>query len=131
MTAHFPPFTKPVDAYDSARLYRETSEIAAAQDARLNGKPRDDLQSIMANLRADLHRAYENAKCRIDAIDRTQKLTELANEAQAWGMYPPTPEGVSAGCALPPNLAAAVHHPMHAEALRVHDERIAGPEDRL
>ena len=36
MAAHFPPFTKPVDAYDSARLYRETSEIAAAQDAKLD-----------------------------------------------------------------------------------------------
>lgn len=89
MTAHFPPFTKPEAAYDSARLYRETSEIAAAQDARLNNKPRDDLHSIMANLRADLTRAYENAKCRIDAIDRAQKLSELANEAQAWGMYEP------------------------------------------
>lgn len=36
---HFPPYAKPEAAYDSARLYRETSEIAAAQDAKLDGKP--------------------------------------------------------------------------------------------
>lgn len=33
MHAHTPPFTKPEAAYDSRRLYEETSAIAAAQDA--------------------------------------------------------------------------------------------------
>lgn len=39
MHAHFPPFTKVDAAYDSARLYSEASEIAAALDAKLDGKP--------------------------------------------------------------------------------------------
>lgn len=36
MHAHTPPFTKPEAAYDSRRLYDETSAIAAAQDAKLD-----------------------------------------------------------------------------------------------
>lgn len=36
MHAHTPPFTNPEAAYDSRRLYDETSAIAAAQDAKLD-----------------------------------------------------------------------------------------------
>ena len=39
MHAHTPPYTKPEAVHDSAHLYRETSEIASAQDAALDGKP--------------------------------------------------------------------------------------------
>ena len=38
MHCSMPPYTKPESAYDSARLYREASEIAAAQDAKLQAR---------------------------------------------------------------------------------------------
>ena len=44
MHAHTPPYTKPESVHDSARLYRETSEIAAAQDAKLD-KPADPVNA--------------------------------------------------------------------------------------
>lgn len=41
MHAHMPPFTSPTGSYDSARLYRETSDIASAQDAKRDTNPTD------------------------------------------------------------------------------------------
>ena len=130
MHCSMPPYTKPESAYDSARLYREASDIAAAQDAKLDAKP-DALQSIMADLRTDLNRAYENAKCRIDAIASKRNLAELAQEAQAWGMYEPL---AGSRIATPAELAdlrrqvcriddVERRHPMAAEAERIAEDR--------
>lgn len=173
MRAHTPPFTKPEAAYDSRRLYEETSAIAAAQDAKraMTDAERD------AKLRTVAHYIY-HAKLLMDEVFAEEKsrscelLAECAREAQADGFYASADitakwspqwlaeQGIPAEssylASFSPNADAPAkspkahrrvltdserrsygigdvepRHPMHAEALRDHDERLFGGEDRL
>lgn len=63
MHATTPPYTKPEAAYDSRRLYDETSAIAAAQDAKLD-PGNDALPSILADFRAVVKRLDDYAERR-------------------------------------------------------------------
>lgn len=56
MLAHMPPFTKPEAAYDSRRMYDETSAIAAAQDAKLD--PVSDVESKVRTAMQYLYHAH-------------------------------------------------------------------------
>lgn len=174
MRAHTPPFTNPEAAYDSRRLYEETSAIAAAQDAKhaMTDAERD------AKLRTVAHYIY-HAKLLIDEVfgeDRQRRkgaLRDVVRESERLDLYsnadtpaksphddfaiaqdaPDLPLGWLASGGAPVESAYLAsfgpndwqaetlreysigdvepRHPMHAEALRDHDERLFGGEDRL
>lgn len=83
------------------RLYDETSAVAAEQDAKLDSIPAES--------------AY---------LAREVLTTE---ELKGFGIADVAPRH-DAGTAT---TVATSQHPMHAEALRDHDERLFGGEDRL
>lgn len=168
MRANFPPFTKPEAAYDSRRLYEETSAIAAAQDAKhaMTDAERD------AKLRTVAHYIY-HAKLLMDEVFCTERAgvpasadipakVPIADLAPKWTPQWLADNGIPAEssylASFSPNgsrIATADEvaglrellsaeqlreygigdverrHPMHAEALRDHDERLFGGEDRL
>ena len=205
MRAHTPPFTKPEAAYDSRRLYEETSAIAAAQDARhaMTDAERE------SKLRTVAHYIY-HAKLLMDEVFGTERASHAAPpatpdftiaqdppdlpmgwlasggipaessylaslgmgdaerrladahrpivgdmKADEYGVYrwvynglgwSPIEYGANdleypnpSDLGLPPFEQLREHgigdveprHPMHAEALRDHDERLFGGEDRL
>lgn len=152
MRAHTPPFTKPEAAYDSRRLYEETSAIAAAQDAKhaMTDAERD------VKLRTVAHYIY-HAKLLMDEVFGTDRASHAAPPATpdfTIAQDPPDlPMGWLTSIGVPvksaylasfgPNVWQAEtlrecgigdvepRHPMHAEALRDHDERLFGGEDRL
>lgn len=166
MHAHTPPFTKPEAAYDSRRLYEETSAIAAAQDAKhaMTDAERD------AKLRTVAHYIY-HAKLLMDEVFGTERAgvpasADIPAKASTADLAPKwTPQWL-ADNGVPvessylasfgpnddiPTKSPKAHrrvltdaerkawgigdveprHPMHAEALRDHDERLFGGEDRL
>lgn len=152
MRAHTPPFTKPEAAYDSRRLYDETSAIAAAQDAKraMTDAERD------AKLRTVAHYIY-HAKLLMGEVFGTDRASHAAPHPTpdfTIAQDPPDlPMGRLTSIGVPvesaylasfgPNVWQAEtlrecgigdvepRHPMHAEALRDHDERLFGGEDRL
>ena len=158
MRAHTPPFTKPEAAYDSRRLYEETSAIAAAQDARhaMTDAERE------SKLRTVAHYIY-HAKLLMDEVfgtERANRVTPPATSDFTIAQDPPDlplgwlarggvpvesaylasfgPNDVQAEVLRECHIGDVPHrpnarnaHPMHAEALRQHDERLNGPEDSL
>lgn len=207
MRANFPPFTRPEAAYDSRRLYEETSAIAAAQDAKraMTDAERDTKLRTVAFHIFHAKRLMDEVFAESKAHSR-ELLAALAREAQTMGLYedadtpdktandddpgidwnacfptraqldaaatgkPPlepsricTPAELAYLASFGPNNTAAprddappmfatlrdipdgftdsrgnrvtrrdvTRHPAHAEALRDHDERLFGGEDRL
>ena len=86
------------NALTARQIYDETSAIASAQDAKLDGTPAESayLASFGPNPPKEHRRVLTDA------------------ERRKFGIGDVTPR-----------------HPMHAEALRDHDERLYGGEDRL
>ncbi|THD06131.1 hypothetical protein [Rhodanobacter lindaniclasticus] len=216
MRAHTPPFTKPEAAYDSRRLYEETSAIAAAQDARhamtdaereaklrtvahyiyhakllmdevfgteraklaappatpdfsivqdppdlplgwlaRGGAPVESAYLASFGPNDDMSKKSPKADTRVASVDEVAALREhlTAEQLREYGIgdvEPATLRGIpdsftdSHGSRItrrvtPPyprgwfDCVPCVEprHPMHAEALRQHDERLNGPEDSL
>lgn len=149
MHAHTPPFAKPEAAYDSRRLYDETSAIAAAQDAKLD-PGNDALPSILADFRAVVKRLEDYAErrrvkradgipaesayllkngSRIATPAEIDGLREVltAEELKGFGIGDVEPRAVAKTAT---NVATS-QHPANAETIRYHDERLNGPEDHL
>jgi hypothetical protein len=141
MHAHTPPFTQPTGAYDSRKLYDETSAIAAAQDAQLD--PVIDVESRVRTAMQYLYHAQLllkeacPARARSDAglpaesaylASFSPNGSRIATPAKIDGLRDVLSaeelKGFGIGDVVP-------RHPMHAEVLRDHDERLSGPEDHL
>lgn len=118
MHAHTPPFTKPEAAYDSRRLYNETGAIAATQDAKLD-PGNDALPSILADFRAVVKRMEAYAE-RLRGKRGDGTSAEVAYLRKC---------GI--GDVAETATTVASQHPAHAETIRIHDERLNGPEDHL
>ena len=135
MHAHMPPYTKPEAAYDSRRLYDETSAIAAAQDAKL-----DSISSVESKVRTAMQYLYHAQLLLKEAFPSRDRQHGIPAESADLAREVLTAEelkGFGIGDVEPRHVAetattvATSRHPMAAEAIRDHDERLDGPEDRL
>lgn len=151
MHAHTPPFTKPTGAYDARKLYEETGKIAAAQDTKLD--PVSDTESKVRTALSYLHHAQLLLKEAFPEPRRhapkwsPQWLADNGIPAESSYLASFSPNGSRIATAEEiDNLRELLsveelkgfgigdvesRHPMHAEVLRDHDERLSGPEDQL
>ena len=111
----------------SARqLYDETSAIAAAQDAKLDGIPAES--AYLASFSPNGSRIATPAE--IDGL----RGVLTAEELKGFGIgdvEPATLRGIPDSFTDSHGNRITRRHPMAAEALRDHDERLSGPEDHL
>jgi hypothetical protein len=137
-----PPFTA-----SARKLYEETSAIAAAQDAKL-----DPISDVESKVRTAMHYLYHAQLLLKEAFpdtssERVEEAPESVHGIPAESSYLSSfgPNGSRLATADEiDNLRSVLfaeelkgfgigdvesRHPMHAEALRVADER--SPEDRL
>jgi hypothetical protein len=127
MHAHTPPFTR--NQHPSARkLYEETSAIAAAHDAKLD--PASDVEAKVHTALSYLYHAQELLKEAFPKPqDRAPKwspqwLSQQPSDDHTGQFQSEALREIGIGDVEP-------RHPMAAEALRYHDERLSGPEDHL
>ena len=141
MHAHMPPYTQPEGAYDSRRLREETIAIAVAQDAKLDAKPADPVHEpshykrgtieCINYIRESLGSSGFESYCIGNVIKYVSRYRdkggaqdlEKAKVYLGWAIS-------AAECErslkhTPAYVGNIVHtsHPMHAESLRVADER--------
>ena len=111
----------------SARqLYDETSTIAAAQDATLDGVLAES--AYLASFSPNGSRIATPAE-----IDGLRDVLS-AEELKGFGIgdvEPATLRGIPDSFTDSHGNLITRRRPMHAEAIRDHDERLSGPEDRL
>lgn len=146
MRAHTPPYTTKT----AKQLYDEAGVIAAEQDAKLD-PGNDALPSILADFRAVVKRleayALRLREKRGNGLPaestylasfgpngggRASRIISPAERAHLQGRLSPAQcRAYGIGDVAETATTVASQHPAHAEAIRINDERLNGPEDHL